>query len=249
MSKAFFIDTTLCIGCRACQVACKQWNQLPGLKTANYGVYQNPPDLTFETYKVVRFNEELGPDGKPRWFYFPDQCRHCIEPGCLLESYAVPNSIFIDSLTGAVLFTDKLRGVSFDDVRGGCPYDIPRKEKETGYMSKCTMCAERVYNGLLPACVKTCPSGAMAFGDMDQMVAKALDRLKKVRTVHPKAQVLDLNDVRVFYLVADEPKKYHVFADARPTTGFMDRKTAMRKIGRSLKELALQRRYMHGMDV
>jgi formate dehydrogenase iron-sulfur subunit len=210
---------------------------------------QNPPDLSFDTYKLVRFTEHNGPTTNPVWYFFPDQCRHCVEPGCLSESYAVPNSIFVDNLTGAVLFTDKLKGVPFEDVRGACPYDIPRKEAQTGYMSKCTMCVERVYNGLLPACVKTCPTGAMAFGDLDQMVSMALKRLEEVKPVHPKARVLDLNDVRVFYLVADDPKKYHVFADARSVPGLMDRKIAMKKIGRSLKELALQRRFIRRMDV
>ena len=67
--KAFFIDTTLCTGCRGCQIACKQWNQLPATKTENRGSFQNPADLSFYTYKLVRFSEDVGGDGKPVWYF------------------------------------------------------------------------------------------------------------------------------------------------------------------------------------
>ena len=78
MSKSFFIDTTLCTACRGCQVACKQWHDLPAEETENRGTYQNPADLSFDTYKLVRMREEVI-DGKLRWLFFPDQCRHCVE--------------------------------------------------------------------------------------------------------------------------------------------------------------------------
>ena len=244
--KAFFIDTTLCIACRGCQIACKQWNQLPAEETENRGSHQNPEDLSFHTYKLVRFQEHMGPDDKPRWYFFPDQCRHCVEPPCqdAAEDDA-PGSIIIDGHSGAVLYTDKLRKLNAQDIIEACPFDIPRAQKGTGYMSKCTMCVDRVNNGLLPACVKVCPTGAMNFGDRDAMVALAKERLAEVKSRFPKAVVTGMDDLRCFYLLADEPVKYHQYASADVVPGLMDRKRALRKIGWSLKELSREWRVLN----
>ena len=244
--KAFFIDTTLCTACRGCQIACKQWNQLPATKTENWGSHQNPKDLSFYTYKLVRFQEHIGPDNKPVWYFFPDQCRHCVEPPCqeAAEDDA-PGGIIIDSITGAVLFNDQLKKASADDVTGACPFNIPRAQKGTGYISKCTMCVERVHNGLNPACVKTCPTGAMNFGDRDKMAALAKVRLAEVKSKYPKAVVTGLEDLRVFYLLADQPAKYHEYASVDLVPGAMDRKMALKKIGRSLKDLTKEWQVIH----
>ncbi|MBW1798452.1 MAG: formate dehydrogenase, partial [Deltaproteobacteria bacterium] len=171
--KAFFIDTTL-----------------------NWGSYQNPKDLCFFTYKVVRFQEHMGPDNKPVWYFFPDQCRHCVEPPCLEAAEDdTPGGIIIDSQTGAVLYTDKLKKAKAADITESCPFNIPRAQKGAGYMSKCTMCVDRVNNGLLPACVKTCPTGAMSFGDRDKMVAMAKKRLGEAKSKYPNAEVTGLDDL------------------------------------------------------
>jgi len=97
---------------------------------------------------------------------------------------------------------------------------------------------DRVHNGLLPACVKTCPTGAMNFGDRDKMVALAKDSLATAKSRFPKATLTGLEDLRVFYLLADEPKKYYTYAKVDVLPGGMDRKMAMKKIGRSLKDLS-----------
>ena len=90
------------MACRGCQIACKQWNQLPATETRNWGSYQNPRDLDFGTYKLVRFNEAVGADGKPVWYFFPDQCRHCVNPACKeMADTVAPGTIKIDSRTGA----------------------------------------------------------------------------------------------------------------------------------------------------
>jgi len=237
--KAFFIDTTVCTACRGCQIACKQWNQLPATKTENWGSYQNPKDLSFFTWKVVRFQEHLGPENKPVWYFFPDQCRHCLEPPCkeAAEDDA-PGGIIVDSETGAVLYTDKLKKANAKDVIEACPFNIPRVQKGTGYMSKCTMCYDRVHNGLEPACVKTCPTGAMNFGDRDKMAALAKKRLGEVKAKFPNAKVTGLEDLRVFYLLADEPSKYYQFAGVEKAPDVMDRKMALKKIGKSLSDLS-----------
>ncbi|MEJ2025390.1 MAG: 4Fe-4S dicluster domain-containing protein [Deltaproteobacteria bacterium] len=223
--KAFFIDTTLCTGCRGCQIACKQWNQLPATKTENWGSYQNPKDLSFETYKLIRFEEHTGPDNKP--------------------DDDVPGGIIIDGNTGAVLYTVKLKKADHQAIIDACPFNIPRVQKGTGYMAKCTMCVDRVNNGLLPACVKTCPTGAMAFGDRDKMVALANKRLGEVKAKFPKAVVTGLDDLRVFHLLEDAPAMYYEFASVERTPALMDRQMAMKKIGRSLRDLSKEWNILH----
>jgi formate dehydrogenase iron-sulfur subunit len=137
-----------------------------------------------------------------------------------------------------VLYTDKLKKAKAADVIEACPFNIPRVQKGTGLVAKCTMCVDRVTNGLLPACVKTCPTGAMNFGDRDKMAALAKKRLGDIKSKYPKASVTGLEDLRVFYLLADEAKKYHDYAQVDAIPGGMDRKVALKRIGRSLKELS-----------
>jgi formate dehydrogenase iron-sulfur subunit len=223
---------------------------LPATKTKNVGTHQNPQDLSFRTYKVVRFNEHLGPDNRPVWYFFPDQCRHCLEPPCK-ESVEdeVPKGITIDGSTGAVLYSAELKKANAKKLIEACPFNIPRKDEKSGLIAKCTMCVERVQNGLLPACVKTCPTGAMSFGDRDKMVELAKKRLGEVKAKFPKAQVTGLDDLRVFYLLADDPAKYHKYAAADVVPGLMDRKLALKKIGRSLTELSREWRLFREIAV
>jgi len=107
MSKSFFIDTTLCTACRACQVACKQWHDLPAEETKNRGTYENPADLSFDTYKLVRMREEVI-GGKLKWLFFPEQCRHCVEAPCL-DTAGDASAVYKDAATGAIIFTANTR--------------------------------------------------------------------------------------------------------------------------------------------
>ena len=182
MSKSFFIDTTRCTGCRACQVACKQWHDLPGEATDNRGTFQNPPDLSFTTYKLVRMREQEK-DGKLQWLFFPEQCRHCIEPPCL-ETADDEASIYKDEKTGAVIFTAETKHLDPQEIIESCPYNIPRQAQD-GTLAKCDMCNDRVSDGLLPACVQTCPTGTMSFGEREQMVDLARQRLAQVGRKFP----------------------------------------------------------------
>ena len=211
MSKGFFIDTTRCIACKACQVACKQWNGLSAEKTKNNGDYQNPPDLSSTTYKTVRFNEEII-DGKLRWLFFPDQCRHCLIPPCLLWAQD-SKAIYQDEDTGAVIYTTATENLTSRDIIGACPYDVPRSDTN-GLLAKCTMCNDRVKKGMEPACVKTCPTGTMNFGELEDMQALALERINKVKAVYPDARLLDQDAVRVIFLTAFAPQNYHKHAAA-----------------------------------
>ncbi len=227
--KSFFIDTTRCTACRGCQIACKNWNQNKASETKNTGNHQNPPDLDANTFKLVRFSE-VETDGKVAWYFFADQCRHCLIPPCkdTVEAH-VADAVIQDEATGAVVYKEETKKVAaqFEDIRSSCPYDIPRKAAD-GRLVKCTMCIDRVSSGLQPACVKICPTGAMNFGDREAMLELANERLGKLKEKYPKAQLIDANEVRVIYLVIDEPRKYHKSAIASADQG-ISRKVVLRR--------------------
>jgi len=235
--KSLFIDTTKCTACRGCQIACKQWNQRPAEKTANLGSHQNPPDLSASTWKVVRFSEI--PGDKVNWYFFPDQCRHCMAPPCKEVADAkAKGAIAIDEATGAVIFNPKVKvkPADFKEIREACPYDIPRTNAATGTLAKCTMCFDRTGAGLLPACVKTCPTGAMSFGDRKAILEKANKRFEEVKGRYKDAMLASPDDVRAIYLLVDDPKKYHKYATAENGVG-ITRKVALRRLFQPLSAL------------
>ncbi|ACV67529.1 4Fe-4S dicluster domain-containing protein [Desulfohalobium retbaense] len=213
--KSFFIDLTRCTACRGCQVACKQWHKLPAEETRNWGSHQNPKDLSFITYKLVRF-QEITQNGRMQdWLFFPEQCRHCVDPPCKLTADMYDDkAILQDPVTGAVIFTERTKKLDIMEIRGSCPYDIPRQDADSKIMGKCDMCLDRVQNGLLPACVQVCPTGAMNFGDREEMMDLAKERLKTVQKRYPEAVLGDAEAVRVIYLYARKPEQYHSFAVA-----------------------------------
>ena len=214
--KSFFIDTTKCTACRGCQTACKQWNQNPATKTIQRGTYQNPADLSTATFKLVRFNDmPVEPGGEPTWYFFPEQCRHCVYPPCkMMADGRAKGSASLDVRTRAITFNPevKMSPADFKVIRDSCPYDIPRFDEESGCMSKCTICLDRVSQWMLPACVKTCPTGAMNFGDREAILEIAAARFEEAKKVHGSASLVKPGFVRVIYLLKEDPEKYHRFA-------------------------------------
>ena len=220
--KTFFVDLSRCTACRGCQIACKQWKQLPAEQTKNTGSHQNPPDLSFVTLKVVRM-KEVGDASDFKWLFLPDQCRHCVDPPCKdAGDGKIKDAITQDKATGAVIFTEKTKDLPFDVIKGACPYDIPRQDPKTKRMSKCDMCNDRVTAGYLPSCVKTCPTGAMNFGERDEMLAMGKKRLEELKKTKPKAVLVDYDQVRVVFLTEHAPNLYHktLMSDAGGTDTF-----------------------------
>ena len=211
--KSILVDTSKCTACRGCQVACKQWNELPGTKTTQVGTYQNPQDISTDTWKLVRFAEGVKADGKPYWYFFAEQCRHCVSPPCMLQS-TVKDAITQDDATGAVIFTETTAKLNHKDILEACPYRVPRQDAKTKVMRKCTMCFDRITNDMPPACVKSCPTGAMIFGGRSEILDKAAKRVAELKTTYPLAKAIDPDDVRVVFIVVDDPKKYYEFAAA-----------------------------------
>lgn len=210
--KSIMVDVSRCTGCRGCQVACKQWNELPGTKTVQTGSYQNPPDFDGDTFKVVRFFDGRGEDGKPFWNIFSDMCRHCLAPGCMAG--ADGDEMVQDEETGAVYYPGDTSVSDFEVALDSCPYHVPRKNEESGQIRKCTMCIDRIKNGQKPACVLSCPTEAMVFGERSDILALVEARVEELRKHWPKARSLDSGDVRVIYVITDDVDKYGEYIEA-----------------------------------
>ena len=210
--KYFLIDTTRCTACRGCQVACQEWNKLPATKTKQTGSHQNPPDWNGVTYRVVRFAEHTAKENYMTWLFFSDACRHCLEPPCKEEGDTLVKDAIVIDENGAVLFTDKTKQLAkdFQQIQDACPWSVPQLDKNTGLMTKCHMCFRRVKAGLLPACVKACPTGTLVFGDEAQIKELAAARLVEAKKKFGDgARILDRADVRAWFLVVADLAQYH----------------------------------------
>ncbi len=167
------IDVSRCIGCKACQAACMEWNDLRDQIGVNEGVYTNPPDLSDQSWCLMRFNE-VEIDGRLRWLILKDGCLHCADPGCL-RSCPAPGAI-VQYSNGIVDFQEE-NCIGCGYCIAGCPFNIPRLRKADSRVYKCTLCSDRVAVGLEPACIKSCPTQALSFGSKEDMRQLALHRL------------------------------------------------------------------------
>lgn len=179
LKVAKLIDVSKCIGCKACQVACMQWNDLRDDVGSNVGVYDNPSDLTPASWTVMRFAEHEDLDGRFEWLIRKDGCMHCADPGCL-KACPAPGAI-VQYSNGIVDFHQE-NCVGCGNCVTGCPFNIPRLSDKDNKAYKCTLCSDRVAVGLEPACVKTCPTGAITFGTKDDMVHSAQARITDLKS-------------------------------------------------------------------
>src|SRR5690554_3074507 len=163
---AKLIDTTKCIGCKACQVACMEWNDLRDEIGTNVGVYDNPMDLTDQSWTVMRFSEYENTAGDLEWLIRKDGCMHCEDPGCL-KACPAPGAI-VQYTNGIVDFHEE-NCIGCGYCITGCPFDVPRISKKDNKAYKCTLCSDRVAVGQAPACAKVCPTGAIEFGTKERM--------------------------------------------------------------------------------
>ncbi|MBF8780123.1 formate dehydrogenase subunit beta [Pseudomonas fulva] len=216
---AKLIDTTKCIGCKACQVACSEWNELRDEVGHNHGTYDNPQDLTAQTWTLMRFTEHEKADGDLEWLIRKDGCMHCAEPGCL-KACPSPGAI-IKHANGIVDFNqDHCIGCGYCIT--GCPFNIPRISQKDNKAYKCSLCSDRVSVGLEPACVKTCPTGAIVFGTKEAMKEHAAERVVDLKSRgYEQAGLYDPEGVggtHVMYVLhhADTPRLYAGLPD-QPT--------------------------------
>ena len=172
------IDVSVCIGCKACQVACMEWNDLRDEVGECDGTYNAPQDLTPSSFEVMRFSEYENEAGDLEWLIRKDNCMHCAEPGCL-KACPSPGAI-VQYANGIVDFNSE-HCIGCGYCVAGCPFNIPRISKKDNKAYKCTLCSDRVYHGLEPACVKSCPTGSIQFGTKEQMLDYGAHRVEKLK--------------------------------------------------------------------
>ncbi|MHB1331229.1 MAG: formate dehydrogenase subunit beta [Sulfuriferula sp.] len=175
---AKLIDVSKCIGCKACQAACMEWNDVRDEIGTCEGVYDNPPNLSAESWTVMRFSEVELEEGKLEWLIRKDGCMHCADPGCL-KACPSPGAI-IQYANGIVDFHEE-NCIGCGYCITGCPFDVPRISQKDNKAYKCTLCSDRVAVGMEPACIKSCPTGALVFGSKDDMIHHAEGRITDLK--------------------------------------------------------------------
>jgi len=175
---AKLLDVSRCIGCKACQVACQEWNDLRSEIGHNVGVLDNPLDLDENSWTVMRFAEVEPEGGNLEWLIRKDGCMHCADPGCL-KACPAPGAI-VQYSNGIVDFHQE-HCIGCGYCIAGCPFNVPRISKKDNKAYKCTLCSDRVAVGLEPACVRSCPTGAIVFGTKEDMVHHAEGRIDDLK--------------------------------------------------------------------
>jgi len=214
---AKLIDISKCIGCKACQSACMEWNDLRDAVGTNTGTYDNPRDLSENSWTVMKFFE-VEPDGKLEWLIRKDGCMHCADPGCL-KACPSPGAI-VQYSNGIVDFHEE-NCIGCGYCVTGCPFNVPRISKKDGKAYKCTLCSDRVAVGLEPACIKTCPTGALVFGSKQDMIEHADERIADLKERgFQQAGLYDppgVGGTHVMYVLqhADKPELYGLPKDPK----------------------------------
>jgi formate dehydrogenase iron-sulfur subunit len=174
--KAMLIDVRRCIGCKACQVACKEWNELPAEKTTiTETEYTNPSKFSAVSWDIVTFKEIGSYDAKAegtgglKWRAVSQRCMHCMDPQCVS---VCPTQALIKRRDGPVIY-DANRCVGCDYCVMACPWHVPHLNEESKVIGKCTMCADRIEAGMEPSCVAACPTDSLQFGDRDVILEEA----------------------------------------------------------------------------
>lgn len=211
-------DSSKCTGCRACQVSCKQWNDLPGERTKNWGSYENPRDLSPTTFSRVKFIE-ADMAGASRMLYLNQACMHCTDAACVK---VCPTGALSHHSSGAVTFDrQKCNGCGY--CTQFCAFHVPRLDGNimtgAGKSSKCDLCQDRITNGLPPACVKTCPTGALGFAPRAELVARGRQRVEFLKASgQPRANLYGdtmLLGLHRMYVLTEPPEVYGLPTDPR----------------------------------
>ena len=207
------IDASKCIGCRGCQAACKQWNQLPAEETSFTGSYENPPRLSSSTWMTIKFREHENEAGGVDWLMTKQGCMHCADAACVLACPA-----------GAIYRTeyhtvkvDEVKCIGCNYCAGVCPFVVIGFDRLSNKARKCTFCLDRLQAGLKPACASTCPTGSITFGESRELIAQATRREGELKAAgKTNATVYGLDEVGgtgMLYVLADKPEKYGFPAD------------------------------------
>jgi formate dehydrogenase iron-sulfur subunit len=217
----FFTDTTVCIGCKACEVACKEWNGLAGDKPEFRDSFDNTGQMDAENWRHVKFidlvPEAAAVEGNgTAWLLMSDVCKHCTHASCL---EVCPTDAIVRTEFDTVYIQPEVCNGCRDCI-SACPYSAIGFSKDTGVVHKCTFCYDRLQNNLTPACAKACPTASIQFGNLNDLHAKADARLAALHEQGvDKAQLYGRDDsvyggLKAFYLLADKPEVYGLPSEA-----------------------------------
>ena len=219
--SAFLTDASLCIGCKACEVACKEWNEVPddGFSWSGHS-YDNTRALGASTWRHVLFLEQKQPMGSQlasmgepfRWQFLSDVCKHCANAGCL---EACPTGSIVRTEVGSVFVQpDICNGCGYCVV--SCPFGVIDKRPVDGRAFKCTFCYDRQKAGLIPACAKACPTESIQFGDLEELKQRGENRVQDLqRRGYHDARLYDpqetsVGGIHAFFVILGEPEAYNL---------------------------------------
>lgn len=211
----FFTDTTLCIGCKACEVACKQWNQLPsdGFHWTGNS-YDNTAALGDTTWRHVAFVEQFDRPGLPdRLLMMSDVCKHCEQAPC--QEACPTGSLIYNEFGNVYLQPDICNGCATCVV--ACPFGVLDRNDNDGRAHKCTLCYDRQRDGMTPACAKACPTGSIQFGTISELREKAKHRVEELHArgetdayLYGEESGGEYSALRSFFLLKDDPRVYNL---------------------------------------
>ncbi|HYJ68334.1 MAG TPA: 4Fe-4S dicluster domain-containing protein [Nocardioidaceae bacterium] len=214
-SYGFFTDTSVCIGCKACEVACKEWNQLSGNEPAFGDGFDNTGNLDAQNWRHVEFidnvpDETLGSGQGKAWLMMSDVCKHCQHASCM--EVCPTGAIIRTEFDTVYIQPDVCNGCR--DCIAACPYDVIEMEESKGVVQKCTMCYDRLQSNLEPACAKACPTESIQFGPVDELREMAQQRVDDLQAQGvTQARLYGDDDsiyggLNAFFLLMDEPEAY-----------------------------------------
>jgi formate dehydrogenase iron-sulfur subunit len=221
----FFTDTTVCIGCKACEVACKEWNQLPatggGRATLSGNSYDNTRELDGLHWRHVRFVEQFSPDRQDgRWLLMSDVCKHCVRAGCL--EVCPTGAIIRTEFDTVVIQSNTCNGCR--DCIAACPFGVIGINPVSNTAQKCTLCYDRLQAGMEPACSQACPTDSIVFGPIADLKRRAEARVGQLHGGGEKRAYLYgadekmLGGLNSFFLLVDRPEVYGLPIDPKMPT-------------------------------
>lgn len=242
---AMLVDTSDCIGCKACEVACKQWNQNEARILQEPGTYQSHPELDAQTWTIIKFIEQPDAEGNmSHWLMQKHNCMHCTEAGCVT---ACPTDALQYGDYGVVTL-DKQACIGCAYCEPACPFDAIHVDKTAFNQSaqkagKCTLCYDRISNAMQPACVKTCPTDCIKYGDRDALIEWGRERVKALQTMGYKNANLygekELGGLHELYVLLESPEVYGLPVNPKLSKRLTFWKYGLQPIGKALLGTAI----------